>query len=96
MGERIVVSLPDNANEFQLLGIDGVPSVGQKLVQDGQRAATVVMPSNTGPALQALARWRRSGVAPPASLRVPVESFPGVAELKLRPAARRSGASGTR
>ena len=82
--------------QIPFLGIDGVPSVGQKLVHSGQLTATVIMPSNTGPALEAVARWRRSGAVPPASLRVAVESFPSEKELPLRAASRRPpGASHT-
>jgi ribose transport system substrate-binding protein len=68
--------------EMRFLGIDGVPSVGQKMVESGQLTATIVMPSNTGPALEAVARWLRSGVVPPRAVRVPFESFPSEAELK--------------
>ena len=65
------------------IGIDGVPSVGQRMVREGQLTATVVMPSNTGPALEAIGRWLKSGVVPPASVRVPIASLP--AEETLRP-----------
>ncbi|HEY7412997.1 MAG TPA: substrate-binding domain-containing protein [Vicinamibacteria bacterium] len=72
------------ARGVPFLGIDGVPSVGQRHVLTGQLAATVVMPSNTGPALQALAAYLRTGALPPAQHRVPVHSFPPEAELKPR------------
>ena len=65
------------------IGIDGVPSVGQRMVKEGQLTATVVMPSNTGPALETISRWLRSGTLPPASIRVPISSFPP--EDNLRP-----------
>jgi|SRR5262245_18347714 len=70
--------------EVPFLGIDGVPSVGQQLVASGQLAATIVMPSNTGPALEALSRWLRSGTLPPPSVRVPVSSFPTENQLRAR------------
>lgn len=76
------------SSDVPFLGIDGVPSVGQKLVANGQLAATIVMPSNTGPALEALARWLRSGTLPPVSVPVPVTSFPSEAELRARAASR--------
>ena len=66
------------------LGIDGVPSVGQKLVSEGMLTATVIQPSNTGPALEALAEWKKSGTSPPAWLKLPVESFPLLSELRPR------------
>ena len=66
------------------IGIDGVPSVGQRMVREGQLTATVVMPSNTGPALEAIGRWLKSGVVPPASIRVPIASFPAEETLRAR------------
>ena len=66
------------------LGIDGVPSVGQRMVKDGLMTATVVMPSNTGPALDAIGRWLRSGTMPAASIRVPISSFPPEEQLRPR------------
>ena len=63
------------------LGIDGVPDVGQELVRAGQLTATVVMPSNTGPALDAIAAWIKSGTVPPPAVHVAVRSHPEEAEL---------------
>jgi ABC-type sugar transport system substrate-binding protein len=83
---RAFEAVPDVAGQWgsvPFLGIDGVPSVGQRMVKEGQLTATVVMPSNTGPALEALGRWLRSGIVPPASIRVPISSFPP--EETLRP-----------
>jgi ABC-type sugar transport system substrate-binding protein len=71
-----------------LLGIDGVPDVGQKLVDTGVLTATVVMPSNSGPAVDAVARWLATGTRPPAHVSLAAHSYPDEAELK-----RRSGAS---
>lgn len=70
--------------DVPFLGIDGVPAVGQRLVTEGQLTATVVMPSNTGPALDAISRWLKTGVVPPASVRVPISSFPPEDQLKPR------------
>jgi ABC-type sugar transport system substrate-binding protein len=58
------------------LGIDGLPIYGQKLVDEGRLSATVIMPSNTGPALELIDRWVKSGALPPASVRLPVRSYP--------------------
>lgn len=73
------------ASSLPFLGIDGVPTVGQALVRAGQLAATIIMPSNVGPALEAVTRWLRSGSLPPASLGVPVASFPPEEQLRGRP-----------
>lgn len=67
------------------LGIDGVPSEGQRLVQQGVLTATVVMPSNTGPALEAIDGWLRTGTRPKAALRVPVRSYPPEEQLSPLP-----------
>lgn len=64
------------------LGIDGVPSVGQRMVQEGQLTATVVMPSNTGPALEAMGRFIKSGTMPPANIRASISSFPSEESLR--------------
>lgn len=89
---RAVEASPEIAKRWgpvPFVGIDGVPSVGQKMVQAGQLTATVVMPSNTGPALEELARWLKSGTLPAASVQVPVASYP--AEDELRQRARKEG-----
>jgi ribose transport system substrate-binding protein len=70
------------SRDVPFIGIDGVPSVGQRLVTEGVLAATIVMPSNTGPALDALARWLRTGTLPPLGVRVPIASFPAEEELR--------------
>jgi len=66
------------------VGIDGVPAVGQRLVDTGQLTATIVMPSNTGPAIDNLARWMDAGTVPPELVRVPVRSYPAEPELASR------------
>ena len=67
-----------------LLGIDGVPQGGQKLVESGQLTATIVMPPNTGPALEAIARWLETGLMPPALVRLPIRSYPEESQLATR------------
>jgi ABC-type sugar transport system substrate-binding protein len=43
------------------LGVDGLASGGQAMVDRGELAATIVNPSNSGPAVAMLARWLRTG-----------------------------------
>lgn len=84
--QRAFEMAPDVAGPWgkvPFLGIDGVPSVGQRMVKEGHLTATVVMPSNTGPALEAIGRFLRSGQMPAASIRVPISSYPP--EDSLRP-----------
>jgi ribose transport system substrate-binding protein len=71
-----------------LLGIDGVPEVGQKLVDQGLLTATVIMPSNAGPAVDALARSQAAGMPPPAHVPLPARSYPDEATLRRRAAGR--------
>jgi ABC-type sugar transport system substrate-binding protein len=87
---RALEAVPELAKRcatLPFLGIDGVPGVGQELVRQGVLTATVVMPSNTGAAIEALARWLRTGIRPAPSIDLPVRSFPEERDLR-----RRSGA----
>jgi ABC-type sugar transport system substrate-binding protein len=78
--------------DIPFLGIDGVPDVGQKLVDDGDLTATIVMPSNTGAALEHLALSLESGVLPPPAVRLRVAAYPTMERL----VARRSSHNGAR
>ena len=73
---------PDWAN-IPYLGCDGLPGGGQKHVDEGAFAATVVLRSNTGPALELVARWLDSGTMPPREVVLKPESYP--AESALQP-----------
>ncbi len=64
-------------------GCDGLPEGGRKLVDQAVLAATVVTPSNTGPALERLASWMRSGELPPRDVLLEPRSYP--AETLIRP-----------
>jgi len=49
----------------KFLGVDGCPTFGQKLVEDGTLAASIVTPANTGLALDQLSRfWKQSTPMP--------------------------------
>jgi len=88
---RAIETTPGAAARFgaiPYLGIDGVPEVGQRLVASGQLTATVVMPSNTGAALEAIARWLQASRLPPPVLRMPVHSYPDETMLAQRAAER--------
>jgi ABC-type sugar transport system substrate-binding protein len=62
------------------LGTDGVPDVGQQMVNNGQLTATIVMPSNTGAAIEHMARWLAKGTVP-ASVVLAVRSYPSEFDL---------------
>jgi len=67
-----------------LLGCDGLPEGGQKLVGQGQLAATIVTQSNTGPAIELLQRWLGDKKELPRELLIPPQSFPAVEKLTPR------------
>lgn len=62
-------------------GCDGMPETGQKWVRNGSLAATVVVPANTGLALDLLSKSIQSGVMPLERTFTEVRSFPSVREL---------------
>ncbi len=62
-------------------GCDGAPAFGRRLVVEGELAATVVIPSVAGTAVETLARTFEGGAAPPAEVRLPVVSYPHLEAL---------------
>ncbi len=69
--------------KIPVTGCDGLPDVGQELVNRGQLAATVIMPSTGAPAVELIARALSSGKQPPAEVKLSPVSFPP--EQALRP-----------
>ena len=72
--------------ELPFLGCDGLLEGGQRLVAEGVLAATVVTPSNTGPALEVVARWLRAKDLPPREVRLAPRSHPPEAQVRPRTA----------
>jgi ribose transport system substrate-binding protein len=72
-------------------GVDGLLLGGRALVDAGELAATVVTPSNGGPALHLLAQFLSTGRALPAQTVLKPESYPteGALTVRERPAAGR-------
>ena len=63
------------------LGCDGMPNTGQEWVRSGLLAATIVIPANTGQALEMLVNALRQGTMPPErTVTVPL-SFPELGVL---------------
>ena len=83
MGVRkaFTTNRPDWAN-IPYVGCDGLPDAGRKQVDEGALAATVVTLSNTGPAVQQVARWLESGEIPPRELVLSPESYPSESGLQ--------------
>jgi ABC-type sugar transport system substrate-binding protein len=67
------------------LGIDGVRATGQSWVQQGLLRATIIVPSNTGTAIEMLAQALNTGNLPPAKTLLPAKSFPAIEELAKNP-----------
>jgi len=63
-----------------ITGVDGTAADGTREVDAGRMAATVVVPSSTGPAFDLLARSLK-GEAIPAKLMLPVTSYPTLEEV---------------
>lgn len=72
-------------------GVDGLVQGGRALVDAGELAATVVAPSNGGPALHLLAQFVSTGRALPAQTVLKPASYPteGALTVRARPAAGR-------
>jgi ribose transport system substrate-binding protein len=68
--------------QVKVLGIDGVPEYGQKLVRERVLDATVIQPSNAGPALESFVQWQSRGARPPARVLLPIESYPNLGQLR--------------
>lgn len=62
-------------------GCDGLPESGQRLVTEGELAATIVIDSCAGPAVELIDSSLKSGQPPPPILVIPPRSFPPVEEL---------------
>jgi ABC-type sugar transport system substrate-binding protein len=62
-------------------GCDGLPEGGQRLVNVKQLAATIVSPSNAGPAIDLIARWWKTKDQPPPQVVLTPTSYPPEAEL---------------
>jgi ABC-type sugar transport system substrate-binding protein len=68
-----------------IIGCDGSPRFGQRMVRERRIACTVAVSSASGPALDWLRRARSDQHRPPTQVLLPVSSFPGLDELS-RPA----------
>jgi ribose transport system substrate-binding protein len=59
-----------------ILGCDGLPDEGQRYVKEGRFKATVLVPSTSGPAIDALARAFERGATPPTEIVLRCAPFP--------------------
>ncbi len=77
----LTTNRPDWA-KIPYLGCDGLPDGGQKLVNEGAFAATVILPSSTGPALELVARWLESRELPARDSILQPRSYPAEADVQ--------------
>ena len=88
---RIVESRGRTGFEFQGFAVFGkglivVSEGGQRLVNVKQLAATIVSPSNAGPAIDLVARWHKTKEVPPPLVTLSPTSYPREDELARRAA----------
>jgi ribose transport system substrate-binding protein len=67
------------------LGIDGVRKTGQAWVSQGLLAATIIVPTNTGKAIEMLTQALVTGTLPGAKTLTVAKSFPAIEELARKP-----------
>lgn len=88
LAARKVFATMENADERWLrvpyTGVDGLVKTGQAWVREGSLAATVVVPPNTGQALQMLASAYQSGARLPERSYTTPQSFPPIESLTPR------------
>jgi ribose transport system substrate-binding protein len=66
------------------IGCDGVPKTGQSWVDNGTLAATVVIPANTGLAINLLVQAIRVGSQPPERTLTELSSYPTLQILSTK------------
>jgi ABC-type sugar transport system substrate-binding protein len=74
------------------LGIDGMPQTGLAWVRRGILTATIVVPTNTGKAIEMLAHALQTGTIPPEKTLIITSSFPAIEELAKKPVTKTNAA----
>lgn len=67
-----------------VVGCDGTPEVGQRMVREGRLAATVVLARSAGPAVERAARFLLAGEMPPPVVMLKSTPYPDEATLRAR------------
>jgi ABC-type sugar transport system substrate-binding protein len=80
--QRAAGSADEAWSRVAILGCDGLPEEGQALVRSGELAATIVVPSTTPAAIDALASYWEEGQRSP-SISLAPESFPVLEQIAL-------------
>jgi len=80
----------DHWLRLPFIGIDGVSTTGQAWVRSGQLTATVIVPANSGQALETLSQALQHGSMPPEQILIAPRSYPSVEELSSKAVRARS------
>jgi len=67
---RAILAMRPAWSAAPFLGCDGLPGIGQRLVDEGALAGTVVMPSTAGRAIDLASAWFDQRTRPPASVMI--------------------------
>ena len=62
----------------------GMPKTGQAYVRQGWLAATIIVPTNTGTAIEMLTTALRTGTNPPEKTLIGAQSFPSIEDLSRK------------
>lgn len=79
--EIAAAALRDHYRVAPFLGIDGMPETGQKYVRQGLLAATIVVPTNTGQAIEMMVRTLQTGTILPEKTFTHAASYPPMEDL---------------
>lgn len=74
----------DDLLRLPVLGCDGLPGLGQRMVDEGRMAGTVVLPLTSPKAVELVAGWYRDHVIPPAQVLLPPRAYPNQAVMVQR------------
>jgi ABC-type sugar transport system substrate-binding protein len=89
MGARTVVKRAaitrTELGTLHITGCDGTPTYGQRLVNEKQLTATVLVPSTSGQAVELVAAVLRGARPPTRDLSPDVSSFPAIEQLMVTP-----------
>jgi len=91
VGARKALEAHGAASRAAVIGCDGLPEGGRRLVDAKTLAATIVTPSNGGPAVHLVARALQTGTAPPPAVQLAPVPYPSMDELARRARGPRPG-----
>jgi ABC-type sugar transport system substrate-binding protein len=79
--QRALRAFSASLGRVPVTGCDGLQNGGQRLVDVKQLAATVITRSNTGPAIDLLGQFLKTGLPLPPQVVLPATSYPSEAKL---------------